>query len=91
MRVWNIADPEERKKTFEPRVAEVFGVHGRADTQHYSALSADSEHYRKVNVCDYCAFGTKIIKRAVPLCSFIHVACRPNERADGRQIIFRIW
>lgn len=91
MRIWNIADPNERKISFEPRVAEMFGVQGRSETQHYTAINADPKIYAKVNVCDYCAFGVKIVKRAAPLCSFAHIACKPEEREDGRQVIFRIW
>lgn len=91
MRVWNLTVLEERQKTFVPRVAEVFAVQGRDDIRHYSAIDASTNSFANVNVCDYCAFGTKIIKRDAPLCSFVHVACRPCEREDKRQVIFRVW
>lgn len=91
MRVWNLTDSDERKKTFDPRVAEVFGVQGRTETRHYSAIAINAKDFANVNPCDYCAFGTKVVKRADPLCSYVHIACKADERADGRQVIFRIW
>ncbi|GEM_PF-6035691 len=91
MREWDIADPEGRKQTFEPRVAEMFAVKGRHSTQYYTALYADPRWFEGVNVCDYCAFGTKVVPNRAALCSFVHVACKPDEREDEKQVFFKIW
>lgn len=91
MYVWNIADPDVRKQTFEPRAAEMFTVQGKTTSRDYTALVADPKLYDGLNVCDYCAFGTKVVPNAAPLCSYVHVACKPDERQDKRQIIFKLW
>ena len=52
MRVWNLTDPAERNTTFEPRVAEVFGIQGRGGMREYSALDANQQVFGNVNPCD---------------------------------------
>ena len=85
MRVWNINDPEERKKPFEPDAAEIFGVQGRLETRVFAAFEPCPEIREAGCECEFCALGRK--RNPVPLCKIGRFLCRPDERSDKRQII----
>ena len=91
MRVLDLTNAEEREAVFEPRIAEVFGIRGRSEVRHYSAIDAGTQVFANVNPCDYCALGTKVVKNRAPLCSYARITCKAEERTDGRRVIFRIW